>query len=69
MTSEDASQLVASFEKNRREEVRIELAEYKDHDLINVRVEHLPALLAGLKDAEALAVRNGLLPEIQEAAQ
>jgi len=36
---------------------------------LSVRVERLRDLQAALSEAEAVAVKNGLLPEIQEAAQ
>lgn len=82
-------EVVATVEKNRREEIRIALREYEGRDLCDVRVfaepyagdewiatkkgismvvAKLPALIAALQRAEAVARANGLIEDQGEAA-
>lgn len=79
--------LISTFDKNRSEEVRIELSEYQGHDLVSARVyapagasgarvptrkgltvgvRLLPALIAGLRQAEHEARAAGLLSDHSE---
>lgn len=60
-------QLIAKFDKNATEEVRISLTEYKGHELMDLRVYYCPP------DGEAVPTKKGitisieLYPELKEA--
>lgn len=65
-----AAPTIAVIRKNSREEIRVELAEYNGHDLINVRVwadRHDGAGRVATKAGIACNIR--LLPELITALQ
>lgn len=59
-------QLIATIEKNTREEIRIDLREFKGHPLVSIRVwvteEDLPT-------KKGLAFNPGLLPDVIAALE
>lgn len=58
--------LIAEFEKNARERVRVALTEYGGHQLVDVRAFYQDA--AGeWKPGKGLALRRELLPELRRA--
>ncbi len=60
--------LVARFEKNALEDVRVLLKTYKGHDLIDLRVYYLPGEGQEPRPTKkGLCVKADLLPELKKA--
>ena len=60
--------LIATFEKNAREEIKVQLTEYKGHQLLDIRIFFLPA-----DGGESRPTRRGitmstnLIPHLKKA--
>ena len=64
-----ADQLIASIEKNAREEIRISLSEFNGYDLANIRVFYRTDDGDMRPGKAGLAVRLEKLPAVIEALQ
>ena len=61
--SEETRRLVYAFSKNRREEVRAEVGDYRGHEVIDIRVWALQ------DDGEKIPTRKGLTLRVDRAEE
>lgn len=61
------SKLVDRFEKNATEEVRVSLAEYKGHELMDLRVYYCPPEGEPVPTKKGITMSIELYPELKEA--
>ena len=62
-----AEVLIAEFEKNSREVVRVRLTEYRGMKLLDIRTFYEDA--GQWKPGKGIALRQGLLPQLVEALE
>lgn len=67
-TPGDDGQLIAEFDKNQREKVRVRLTTYGGHDLIDIRA-FWEDKAGDLQPGKGLAIRRELIPELRKALQ
>jgi len=61
------STLIAEFQKNTRERVRVSLTEYHGYDLLDIRGFYEDPSTGEWKPGKGIAMRRELLPELRKA--
>ena len=64
---EEDGQLVAEFDKNNREKVRVRLTEYGKHKLIDIRAFYPDPVTGEMKPGKGIALQRDRIPELKKA--